>query len=263
MKSATHQIISAIGVLIWAGVILYFYQSDRIVKYLAPDFRWIALAGGLGLAVLGVFNLCYATRQIPESHDSAGEETGIFGILLLFVLPVFLTSLWTKDSFSEAALSRKGLYDQAQSSDVPLLAVNFPAPTLEEIEQTHLRTEDGYLQFRLMELFFATGDREMQGVLNGLKVETEGRILEEKINNEQGTRMRLYRLFMLCCIADSRVIPIVIEFGKMPPELPNNGWVKVAGKMSYLHENGQVKAVLEAERIDISEVPAEEKFLIR
>ncbi len=41
--------------------------------------------------------------------------------------------------------------------------------------------------------------------------------MEEKVNNESGTRMRLYRMFMTCCVADSRAIPIILEFGSEPP----------------------------------------------
>ena len=114
-----------------------------------------------------------------------------------------------------------------------------------------------------MELFFATGDRELQNLISGLEVETEGRIVEEKANNESGTRMRLYRMFMTCCVADSRAIPIILEFGKEPPMLPENGWVKIAGKMTFPEENGMLRAVLEVERATAAEVPLEEKFLRR
>ena len=114
-----------------------------------------------------------------------------------------------------------------------------------------------------MELYFATGDREMQEIIGGLKVETEGRIVEEKNANPNGTRMRLYRMFMTCCIADSRAIPIVLEFGAEPPLLPENGWVKVAGTMSFPEEDGTLRAVLNVDRATAAEVPMEEKFLRR
>ena len=114
-----------------------------------------------------------------------------------------------------------------------------------------------------MELFFATGDRELQDVMGGLPIETEGRIVEEKNDNPNGTRMRLYRMFMTCCVADSRAIPIILEFGKEPPLLPDNGWVKVAGAMTFPEENGTLKAVLEVTRATAAEVPPEEKFLRR
>ena len=271
LSPVIRRILFSLAVLLWAAVILYFYQSGRIVKYLAPDFRPIAMAGGLGLAVLGLFNLLTAFREADcghdhgegEEHDHEGGDISPLASLILMTLPVGFSAAWTKDGFSQATLARKGLYEDVQPAETPFLASAFPAPTREEIENTHSKTADGYLQFSLMELFFATGDRELQDVMGGLPIETEGRIVEEKNDNPNGTRMRLYRMFMTCCVADSRAIPIILEFGKEPPLLPDNGWVKVAGTMTFPEENGTLKAVLEVTRATAAEVPPEEKFLRR
>lgn len=265
------RVVFSLSVLLWAAVMIYFYESGRIVKYLAPDFRPIALAGGLGLAVLGLFNLLTAFREVDcghdhgegEEHDHEGGDMNPLASLILMTLPVGFSAVTTTDSFSQATLARKGLYENVQPSDTPFLASAFPAPTREEIENTHSKTADGYLQFSLMELFFATGDRELQDVIGGMQIETEGRIVMEKNDNPNGTRMRLYRMFMTCCIADSRAIPIILEFGKEPPLLPDNGWVKVAGTMTFPEENGTLKAVLEVTRATAADVPSEEKFLRR
>jgi hypothetical protein len=143
----------------------------------------------------------------------------------------------------------------------PFLASSLPPLTREEIEKSHRKTADGFYEFNLMELFFSTGDRELQSVIDGMKVETEGRWLEEKVRNPNGTRKRLYRLFMTCCAADSRAIPIVLEFGKTPPELPENGWVKVAGTMRFPLEEGVLQPLLVVERAVAAEPPFEESFL--
>jgi hypothetical protein len=141
------------------------------------------------------------------------------------------------------------------------MASAFPPITLEEIQNTHRKTADGFFEFSLMELFFATGDRELQSVIDGLKVETEGRWVEEKARNPNGTRKRLYRLFMTCCAADSRAIPIILEFGGPPPDLPENGWVKVAGTMRFPLEEGVMQPVLMVERAMAAEPPFEESFM--
>ncbi len=270
MKQVARRILFSLAVLLWAACILYFYQSGRIVKYLAPDFRLIALAGGLGLAVLGLFNLLTAFRDADcghdhgtgDSHDHEGGDMNPLAALLLMTLPIACSIAWTKDGFSPATLARKGLYEDAPPPT--FLASALPPLTVEEIENTHRKTTDGYLEFSLMELYFATGDRELQGVMGGLKVETEGRIIaEEKANDPDGTRMRLYRMFMTCCVADSRAIPIILEFGKEPPMLPVNGWVKAAGIMTFPEENGTLRAVLTIDRATAADVPEEEKFLRR
>ncbi len=133
--------------------------------------------------------------------------------------------------------------------------------TLEEIEKSHRKTPDGFLEFDLMEIFFATGDREQQSLIDGLKVQTEGRWMDEKVRNPAGTRKRLYRLFLTCCVADSRAIPIVLEFNGPPPEFPENTWVKVSGTMKFPLEDGVIQPVLMAGRVVAADPPLEENFM--
>jgi uncharacterized repeat protein (TIGR03943 family) len=270
MNPKLQRILFSIAVLVWSGVLLYFHASGRINKYLAPDFRPVAFAGGLGLAVLGLFNLLTAGQSAAcghdhgndaEGHDHEASDVHPLVALLLMIGPVAASVAWTKDEYSAAALARKGLYDSPVDMNTSFMASAFPPITLEEIENTHRKTADGFFEFSLMELFFATGDRELQSVIDGLKVETEGRWVEEKARNPNGTRKRLYRLFMTCCAADSRAIPIILEFGGPPPELPENGWVKVAGTMRFPLEEGVLQPVLMVERAMAAEPPFEESFM--
>ncbi len=270
MKPRTQRIIYSLAVLIWSAVLLYFYSSGRINKYLVPDFRTIAFAGGLGLGVLGLFNLLTAGQKADcghdhgdgdEAHDHESGDMHPLTAFVLMIVPVGLSVAWTKDEYSVAALSRKGLYDSPTSIVSPFLSSSMAPLTLEEIEKSHRRTPDGFLEFNLMELFFSTGDRELQTLIDGLKVETEGRWMDEKVRNPDGTRKRLYRLFITCCAADSRAIPIILEFGKEPPVFPENGWVKVAGTMRFPLEEGQLQPVLMVERVLAAEPPYEESFM--
>lgn len=258
MKSPARRILSSVAVLAWSAVVLYFYASGRISHYLAADFRPIALAGGLGLAVLGLFNLLTAGQPSgccqDEPHDHESGEMHPLTAFLLMLVPVALSVAWTRDEYSVSALDRKGLYDAASS------ASGLPAITREEIENRHSKTADGFFEFSLMDLFFGAGDREIQTALAGLKVETEGRWMDEKTRNPDGTRQRLYRLFITCCAADSRVVPVILEFGKKPPDFPENTWVKVAGTMSYPLEGAAVQPVLVVERVAAASPPDEESF---
>ena len=273
MNPKVCRILFSLAVLSWAAALLYFHASGRIVKYLAPDFRIIALLGGLGLAVLGCFNLLTAGQEARCGHDHGDgddaschdhESSDIHPLLacVLMVLPLAASVAWTKDEYSAAALARKGLYDSPQNMSASFLSAAMPPITREEIEKGHRKTADGFYEFNLMELYFATGDREMQQAMDGLKVETEGRLLEERKANSQGTRKRLYRLLMTCCAADSRAIPIVLEYGNNPlPSIAENEWVKVAGTMNFPMEDGLLQPILSVERTVESEPPFEESFL--
>ncbi len=273
MKPYLCRIIQSLAVISWGGVILYFYSSGRMNHYLAPDFRPIALAGGLGLMVLGLFNILTATQEVGCGHDHGAEGNDVhdhesgemhpFTALALMMIPITLSVAWTKDKYSPTALARKGLYDAPVSLITPFLASSMPKLTLKEIEETHRKTPEGFLQFNLMELFFATGDRELQSLIDGLKVETEGRWVAEKVRNPAGSRKRLYRLFMTCCAADSQAIPIILEFGAAPPEFPENSWVKVSGTMRFPLEEGELQPLLIVDSAIAAEPPFEESFMRR
>lgn len=265
MKAVLQRILFSTATLGWATVLLAFYANGRLLKYLAPDFRPICLVGGLGLAVLGFFVLLTARHSAScghdhgagDSHDHETPDVNPIASFLILLVPLALAVAWTKDSYSEAALSRKGLYDTPKSSQ--FLAASLPPLTREEIEKNRRKTPEGALEFSLMELFFASGDSEMTAVMDGLKVETEGRIMEDK-KGPGPQRKRLYRLFMTCCVADSRAIPIVVEWKDAPPPVTENAWMKVRGIMRYPNENGQVQPVLEVEQAIEVEAPPEEAF---
>lgn len=270
MNPTLRRSLFSLALLAWGGVLLYFYSSGRMNQYLSTDFRLISFGGGLGLVVLGLFNL-FTAGQVAgcgrhhggedPPHDHGSDDMHPITALLLMLVPLALAVAWTKDQYSAAALSRKGLYASPSEMKSPFLASSIPALTLAEIEKSHRKTADGFLEFNLMELFFSTGDREMQPLIEGLKVETQGRWMDEKVRNPNASRKRLYRLFITCCVADSKVIPIVLEFGKTPPEFPENAWVTVSGTMRYLVEDGEIHPVLVVERALASEAPYEENFM--
>ena len=271
MNPKLRRILFSLAVLSWGVALLYFHASGRIAKYLAPDFRLIALVGGLGLSVLALFNLLTAGQQAGCGHDHSDDahchdhESGDIHPLLacvLMVLPLVASIAWTKDEYSASALARKGLYDAPQNMTASFLSAAMPAITREEIEKGHRKTADGFYEFNLMELYFATGDREMQTAMDGLKIETEGRLIEERTSHAKSSRKRLYRLLMSCCAADSRAIPIVLEYGNNPlPTIAENEWVKVAGTMNFPMEEGLLQPILTVDRTIEAEPPFEESFL--
>jgi len=270
MSARTQRVVEALAVLCWAGVLLYFYGSGRVAKYLAPDFRPLCLLGGLGFWVLGMFTLLTAGRRAAcghEHHDEGGCEAHEHGsdlnplfALVVLVLPLGLAVGSTRDGFSQAALGRKGLYEAPSVSSLAFLAEDLPPLTRERVEELHPRDADGYHEFNLLELFFATGDRELQGILEGMKVRTAGRMVKDP-NADNPARRRLYRLFITCCAADSRAIPIVVEFPGELPALEDNAWVAARGTVRYPMEAGQLVPLVVLDGVEPAEAPWEESFM--
>jgi uncharacterized repeat protein (TIGR03943 family) len=261
------RVIFSFALLAWGGVLVYFYATGRITKYLAPDFRPLSLAGGLGLLVVGLFNLLTAGQQAScghdhgpdDSHDHESLDVHPLAAFLILLVPLSLGVAWTKDSFSIGSLTRKGLMDSPADSNSMLLGSIMPKLTKEIIEKQHPKNAAGYHEFGLMELFFSSGDPEMRELVAGMLVETEGRIVKDP--DGPANQRRLYRLFITCCAADSRAIPIIVRFKGEVPAVEENAWMKLSGTMRYPDEGEGYVPVLEVDHAAEAAAPAEESFM--
>lgn len=118
--------------------------------------------------------------------------------------------------------------------------------TLADLKAQVPQSKEGNFMLEVPEIYYTAGDKEVQTVLSGQPVETIAQVLPEKVNNENGTRLRIFRLQIQCCAADARPYSIPVDFGKKAPSFKDMTWVKVVGKMSYRQEGGQSVPVIEA-----------------
>jgi hypothetical protein len=367
-------LVSVALLLIWGGVMLYFYASGRIVNYLPPLsegwFRPMALAGGIGLIILGIFNLAtmgsddagcddcghdhdthhghdhapthqhghdccghdhhhdhhhdhsHAHGHQHEHHDHAHgilEESGALGrtvAILILGVPIVVAAALTPDRFSARAVINKGLYspnysdtsradqfslrkadgqktgsamkDQPPSADdtapgtmVDALGLPVETPpdgaptagakagsdapaaaaqsygtfTLEDLKQQVPMSSDGNFILEVPELFYTAGDLEVQKVLAGQTIETTAQVLPEQVNNEEGKRLRVFRMLVQCCAADARPFSVPVEFEEKAPEFMGMTWIKVVGKMDYRQESGQTVPVIMATKVEETTEP--------
>lgn len=72
-------LISVALLLLWSAVLLYFYATGRVNQYLPGDgiFRPMVLVSGIGLAILGLFNLLTLGAEDAgcEGHDHGPAKT--------------------------------------------------------------------------------------------------------------------------------------------------------------------------------------------
>ena len=59
----------------------------------------------------------------------------------------------------------------------------------------------------VISIFYTGGDDEVQQVVKGLPVETIGQAMPETMRNDEGNRIRIFRLMMNCCIAERGLFP--------------------------------------------------------
>lgn len=294
------------ALFVWGGVLIYFYASGRVDYFLTGDgtFRVQTAIAGLGLFVLGLFNVMNRKVQVDcghehhdhshHSHDGDSREdegcghdhtggaphhhhedrsfSGQLTMLIILLLPVTAAAMTTKNDYSDAfkqARMKSAMIDpeksalpdrfdirkpsaaatadankEGESSKSPPKSGGLPEFTLEDLESFVKRSDDGNFMISLIELFYSAGDVEVRKVLNGQPVETVAQVVEDSVNNPDGTRLRAFRMFMQCCAADSRPVSIAVEFGDTPPPYKEMGWYKLVGTMDFQTENGIMTPIL-------------------
>lgn len=256
--------------LLWGVVLTYFYGSGRIARYLDPSFHPWTLFGGLGLCVLGAFTLLTAREGEAGScghdhdhgdgedcdHNHEASEMDPTIAMVFAVFPLLATLWFTQDEMSSEGIERKGLYS-AEAAPASFFE-ELPPYTREYLEETRAKTADGFFEMQLLEVYFGTDNEEMRGVLNGLPIAVEGRVMPERVNNEDGRRLRLFRLMRNCCAADSRVIPLVLEFSGEVPEIVPKEWAIVKGELVFEDVAGRKLPLLKVGKFEKGDLPKDE-----
>lgn len=141
------------------------------------------------------------------------------------------------------------------STTTPPAAQSYGNFTLADLEAQVPKSEAGNFILDVPEIYYTGGDVEVQSVLKGQSVETIAQILPEKVNNDDGHRLRIFRMLVQCCAADARPYSIPVDFGKKAPDYKEMSWVKIVGTMTYKQEGGQTVPVLEAKTIEETTAP--------
>ncbi len=105
--------------------------------------------------------------------------------------------------------------------------------TIEDLERSLDKNDDGEFIIGVDDLFYTAGDEEIQRVLDGQPVESVGQLLPETVNNESGRRLRVLKMTMTCCAADMRPMSLPVEFENTPPEFVELNWYKIHGVVRF------------------------------
>ncbi|RZN92334.1 MAG: hypothetical protein EVB10_01570 [Verrucomicrobiaceae bacterium] len=270
---------------LWGGLLIYFYHSTRIRDYLDIGFHHFIMIGGIGMLILGTYSLINPKLQSKknESSKSCGhdhghhdekhhshnhkqchdhgdqcdhdheEGHGPFITIFLTLTPLILAMTYTQDKLSNGGMAKKGLYEKPA-----LTSANIPPFSRQDLEKNVPKNEHGEFQLRMISAYYAAGDLEIQDIFEGLPVELEGRIAPERINNESGDRLRIFRSIITCCAADLQIVGVSLEFpeGAKRPQLED--WVKASGTLTFETVEGDVLPLLKIREVISAEEPYSE-----
>jgi len=193
-----------------------------------------------------------------DHHHDHSDHHPLFALAVLFI-PLCLSFNYTNDQITDKELMNASGGLTSESAD--LLFANIPPFTRETLERSTPQSDDGHFLIDLIQLYYASGDPEVQKVFTDLSVQTKGQILPEYQRNPNGNRLRLFQVVITCCAADSAVVPVALEFEGPPPKFSNRSWVQVKGQMNYDYEDGVVYPYIKVTDIQPTEKPYEDLFL--
>ena len=133
--------------------------------------------------------------------------------------------------------------------------------TIEDLKRMVPQSSEGNFLLEVPQLFYTANDTELQRVLEGLPIETIAQVMPiskdtQEMNPDAATRrLRLFRMFVECCAADMRPLPVTIEFKDGIPTYEEMGWVKVVGKVRYEHVDGVTAPIVDVISIEPTAEP--------
>ncbi len=153
-----------------------------------------------------------------------------------------------------------GAEGEPGEGDAAAAAAGWGPYTFEDFKLQVDQNDDGEFLMDVISIFYTGGDEEVKNVVDGLPVETMGQVMPEKVRNPDGTRLRVFRLMMNCCIADARPVSVPVDFGTSLPDYKEMGWYKIHGTMSYEKWDEYTIPVIRATRMEPTEAPEQGTF---
>jgi hypothetical protein len=270
------------------GIMVYFVASGRIdgrnpqMPYVTGWFKGLALCGGLGLMVLGLFNWLTSRRDVdcghdhdhdpdhnqqhtsePESdaaeppplHTHEGSVAGRALTLLVLSGSIAAAAVLTPDALSSRYIQyksnaygndRNSAERLRQTSPEPAKVASQPGGfTLAKVEEYIKRTKEGNFPLSVVNLHYMGADQEYATVMDGQPVETTGQVVKDELNPGPGN-LRVFVTQVTCCAADARPYSVPVIFDGDVPDYVEMGWYKVKGKLEFIQERGMKMARLHA-----------------
>lgn len=278
----TRRFLTLATLVVWAGLMLWFWLSGRVAAYLHPQFHAYVAAAGIVLALLAPL-WWWASREDHEAdccgcgHDHGdvprgGLPAGAGFAFVVLILPVTVAAFISPSQFGEAAVMNRGIVTDI--TQLPSALPSFPnswqdAPLFDESEmpddvadwpeeeegvEYFTRTADGAIQLETIDLLFAAEEPALREEFADQRIAIVGQYVPPHAGRRDG--FDLVRMFVVCCAADARPLGIQVVASE-PVGVPRMGWVRLTGVARFESKNGRIEPHLELEKVEEVDAPRE------
>ena len=114
------------------------------------------------------------------------------------------------------------------------------------------KAADGNVALEVTDLLYAESEDSLRRMFADKTIEVIGQYLP----GSDGKQFKLVRMFIVCCAADARplAVPVAVSGPMTATEM---GWVKVVGKATFTQKGDRAHVVLQADKIEATDPPAE------
>ena len=114
------------------------------------------------------------------------------------------------------------------------------------------KAADGNVALEVTDLLYAESEDSLRRMFADKTIEVIGQYLP----GSDGKQFKLVRMFIVCCAADARplAVPVAVSGPMTATEM---GWVKVVGKATYTQNGDRAHVVLQADKVEPTDPPAE------
>jgi uncharacterized repeat protein (TIGR03943 family) len=114
------------------------------------------------------------------------------------------------------------------------------------------RGADGNVTLEVTDLLYGESEDSLRKMFAGKTIEVIGQYLP----GSDPKQFKLVRMFIVCCAADARPLAVPVEVSS-PTTAAEMGWVKVIGKATYAKNGDRVHVILNADKVESTDPPAE------
>ena len=230
---------------LWGGALLWFYFADKLILYIRPIYHPFALAAGVLLAGLAVFEFiglvvghraagCCTEGQATEHGHTAGRVAAV-----VLLVPLVINVLVPSTGLSSYAVGKRATdMDYAQLADQMAADWEAGLARAEELAQE-------YPELTIAQILTWAFENP-QGV-EGRKVSAIGFVHHPP--NMLANGFALVRFKMWCCAADAYPVSLPIRW-EQATEVEKDRWVRVRGMVAFAQQGDQRMPGLKADSVE-------------
>jgi len=214
--------LDVIAIAAWGVLLLKYWLTDKLNLLIHPNYTWLAIAGGIGLLVIGSLKALTLLPQLLQRRDLGLPVQNVQHLSLfppgwsstLLLLTAILGLLVTPRAFVSQTALQRGVSDSI---------------TLTRAHPQAFRASSDSASRSLIEWVRTLNVYPEPDAYTGQKVKVQGFVIHAPDLPEQ--YFLLSRFVITCCAADAYPVGLPVKLKESRKDYPADTWLEIEGQM--------------------------------